>query len=267
MTAIAPIALPSSSSWSAAADSASCPSAQLNGACALLALLIQTQSTTENGGRIDIEWNKQQLDDLKQQLADAVQKAKDAASDSGFFGFLGDVFGTDIAQIAGAVAAVAAVVATGGAAVGPLIAIALSEALQVTAKFGPELGLPPEACLAIAVASVAVGFCGGAGGGQAIGDIASTARDVQLGAKLIGGTATIEGAVLHYTAAQFKADSLRYQADLVGYNAQSDASHLDIDDALDLLSRSLRTAQHETATVSEIVRADSDANLTINVRI
>ena len=228
--------------------------------------MVQSQTTTETGSKNDVELDFKKMEELKKQLADAIQQAKDAADNSGFFGFLGDIFGTDIAQIAGAVAAVAAVVATGGAAA-PLLAIAISEALQIAAKFGPELGLPPEACMALAITAVAVGFCGGGGGGQAIGTIANDAREVELVAKVVGGTATIEGAVLNYGAAQFKADSMHCQADSVMLNARSDATHLDIDDALDLLSRSLRVTQRETGTVSEIVKSNYDTNSAINSRI
>src|SRR5450432_3436280 len=89
------------SSWPGASNSSGSPPAQLSGACALLAILIQTQTTSQSGARTDIEWNAQRLDELKQQLADSIQKAKDAAEHSGFLGFLGDVFGSDIAQIAG----------------------------------------------------------------------------------------------------------------------------------------------------------------------
>lgn len=256
---------PSANPWLRSSSASECGSGQLSGACALLALLVHAQTNSQDAARTDIELNAQKLDQLKQQLADAIQKAKDAAHDSGFFGFLGDVFGTDIAQIAGAVAAVAAVVATGGAAA-PLIAIALSEALQVAAKYAPELGLPPEACLAIAVASVAVGFCAG-NGGQAAGTVANIGRDVEVVAKVTAGAATIQGAVFHYTAAQYEADNLRYQADTVGYDARSDTTNLDIDDALDLLSRALRIEQHETSTASEIARNNSDANTAISARI
>jgi hypothetical protein len=266
MLAIASSNAPSVDPWQSASSSADCSAAQLSGACALLAILVQAQATSQSGSRTDIELCAKKLDELKQQLADAIQKAKDAADDSGFFGFLGDVFGSDIAQIAGAVATIAAVVATGGAAA-PLIAIALSEALQLAAKVGPELGLSPELCLALGVASVAVGFCGGSGGGQALGSLADSARDVQFVAKITQGVGTVQGGVLHYVAGQYRADSLNCQADAVGINAKTDATNLDLDDALELLSRSLRTTQHETGTASEIIQNNSDTNTSICDRI
>lgn len=266
MPAVASSYTLSVSSWQSASDSTASPNAQLSSACALLAVLLQAQTTSQTSSRTDVELNAQQLDALKQQLADAIQKAKDAADDSGFFGFLGDIFGSDIAQIAGAVASIAAIVVTGGAAA-PLIAIALSEALQLAAKAGAELGFAPELCFALAVASVAVGFCGGSGGAQALGTLTSTARDVQLVAKITQGVGTIQGGILHYVAGQYHADCLNYQADATGISAQSEATNLDMDEALDLLARSLRTTQHQTGTVSEIIKNDSDANASICDRI
>jgi hypothetical protein len=264
MLTVASSSAPSVNLYPSAPDSTS--TARLSSACALLALLVEAQTTSQGSARTDVELNAQQLEALKQKLADAIQKAKDAADDSGFFGFLGDVFGSDIAQIAGAVASVAAIVATGGAAA-PLIAIALSEALQLAAKAGAELGLAPELCFALGVASVAVGFCGGTGGAQALGTLASSARDVQLVAKITQGVATIQNGVLHYIAGQYHADCLNYQADTTGFNAQSDATNMDMDDALDLLARSLRTTQREVGTTSEIIKNDSDANTSICDRI
>jgi len=163
----------------------------LSAACALLALMVQSQSNTQTGSKADAELDFKKMEELRKQLADAIQQAKDAANDSGFFGFLGDVFGSDVAQIAGAVAAVAAVVATGGAA-GPLILIALAEGLQAAAKLGPELGIDPKICMALGLASAAVGICTGAGSAQAFGEVADVARGVELGAHVAqaGSTAT-----------------------------------------------------------------------------
>ena len=149
----------------------------LGGACALLAVLLQSQHSTQCGAKTDIELGAQKLEALKQQLADAIQHANEAAEHSGFLGFLGDIFGSDIAQIAGAVAAIAATIGTAGAAA-PLLLVAASEALQVAAKVGAELGLDPKLCAALAIASVAVGVCSGAGAGRAASELTQVARYV-----------------------------------------------------------------------------------------
>jgi hypothetical protein len=242
-----------------------CAQANLSAACALLALMVQSQTTTETGSKNDVELDFKKMEELKKQLADAIQQAKDAANDSGFFGFLGDIFGSDIAQIAGAVAAVAAVVATGGAAAAPLLLMALSEGLQVAAKLGPELGIDPKICMALGLASVAVGMC--SGDAQAFGAVADAARGVKLGAQVVQGASTATGGVLHFVSSHYQAKSLGYQADATGYQAANDGASLDLDAALDMLQRALKTEQRETATVSAINQDNADTNVALSNRI
>src|SRR6187455_917413 len=77
---------------------------ELEGACALLALMLQSQCATQSGAKADVDIGFKKMEELKQQLADAIQHAREAAERSGFLGFLGKIFGSDIAKIAGAVA-------------------------------------------------------------------------------------------------------------------------------------------------------------------
>jgi hypothetical protein len=246
--------------------SSECAQANLSAACSLLVLMVQSQGTAQTGSKNDVELDFKKMEELKKQLADAIQQAKDAASDSGFFGFLGDIFGSDIAQIAGAVAAVAAVVATGGAA-GPLLLVALAEGLQAAAKLGPQLGIDPKICMALGVASVAVGLCTGTGEAQAFGAVADGARGVELGAHVAQGAATATGGALHFVSAHYQAKSLGYQADATGYQAANDTTSLDLDAALDLLQRALKTEQRETATVSAIAQDNANTNSALSTRI
>jgi len=266
MFAVANSGAPPVNPWPSAAPSSASPQAELSGACALLAILVQTQSTSQAGTKTDIELDAKKLDELKKQLADAIQHAQEAAEDSGFFGFLGDIFGSDIAQIAGAVAVIAATVASGGATA-PLLLIAVSEALQVGAKVGAELGLDPKLCIALSVASVAVGMGSGAGTIQATDALADGARKVELGARIVQGGATIAGGALHYTAAHYQAKQLNFQADAAGYHATSSVTQLSLDDAFATLERALRTEQREAGTVSKIVQNNSDTNTTLCDRI
>jgi hypothetical protein len=252
--------------WESAPISSDCSTSQLSGACALLAVLVHAQSTTQSAATTDIERGFAQLEELKKQLADSIQQAKDAADDAGFFGFLGDIFGSDIAQIAGAVAAVAATIATAGAA-SPLLLIAISEALQVAAKAGAELGLAPEICMALSIASVAVGFCSGVGAAQQTGKLADAARLISCGAKIIQGGATATGGALHYVAGHYQAKQLDAQADAAGYQAHDDATSLSLDDAFAQLQRALRNEDRETGTVSEILKNDAETNTSLCNRI
>jgi hypothetical protein len=257
---------PPTDPWQSAQPSSDSSQANLSAACQLLALMVQSQTTAQCGSKTDVELDFKKMEELKKQLADAIQQAKDAADNSGFFGFLGDIFGSDIAQIAGAVAAVAAVVATGGAA-GPIILVALAEGLQAAAKLGPELGIDPKICMALGLASTAIGLCTGTGEAQAAGELAKDAKYVELIANIAKGTATATGGVLHGVSGHYHAKELNFQADATGYRAANDVSTLDFDAALDLLERALKTEQRETATVSAITQNNADTNIALTNRI
>lgn len=243
-------------------------SVQLGDACALLALMIRSQSATQASAKNDVEIDFKKMQELKQQLIDAIQKAKEAADHSGFFGFLSNIFGSDVAQVAGAVAAIAAVVATGGAAA-PLILMAVSVALEEAAKAAPKLGLDPKLCVAISLASAAVGLCSGTGTDtvQATGIVATAGRDVQVGANIAHGGAAVAGGALGYVSGHYHAAQLSYQADATGYQAQRDATDMDFDAAIAQLQRSVHAEQNETRTASAVVKNDADTNAALCNRI
>jgi hypothetical protein len=242
------------------------PSTQLSDACALLALMVRSQTTAQSSSRTTVEVDAQKMQELKQQLNDAIQKAKEASDHSGFFGFLSSVFGSDVAQIAGAVAAIAATIATGGAA-GPLILMALSVALEETAKEGAKLGLDPKICMAIGLASAALGMVSGTGTAQAASSLATAAREVELGANIAQGGATAAAGALGYVAGHYRAEQLHFQADATGCQAQDDATNIDLDSAIALLQQSLHVEQRETTTTSAIIRNNTDANAALSDRI
>ncbi len=145
--------------------------------------------------------------------------------------------------------------------------MAISAGLQLAAKAAAELGLDPKLCLALSIASVAVGFCSGTGAGQAASSLSNVTHYVQVGAKIAEGGAAITGGVLHHAAAQYHADELNYQADAAGYHAKQTVTQLSIDDAFALLERALRGEQRETSTVSEIIQNNSDTNAALCSRI
>ncbi|MEO8902571.1 MAG: hypothetical protein ABI488_11285 [Polyangiaceae bacterium] len=262
----ATISPPAASPWQSTSSTSDSSQTNLSAACMLLALMVQSQTTAQCGSKTDVELDFKKMEELKKQLADAIQQAKDASEHSGFLGLLGDIFGSDIAEIAGAVAAVAAVVATGGAA-GPIVLLALAEGLQAAAKFGPELGIDPKICMALGLASAAIGLCTGTGEAQAVDALAKGARDVELVANVANGTATATGGVLHLAYSHYQAKMLDYQADATGYRSANDVTSLDLDAALDLLQRALKTEQRETATVSAIFQNDADTNVALTNRI
>jgi hypothetical protein len=238
----------------------------LSETCALLALMVKSQTASQATSKTDVEFDFKKLAELKQQLAEAIQRAKEASEHHGFFGFLSSVFGSDVAQIAGAVAAIAAVVATGGAAA-PLILMAVSVALEEGAKVGAKLGLDPKICMAISLCSAAIGLCSGGGSAQAASTLTTVAKDVKLGANVVKDAALVSGSALGAVAEHYHAAELRYQADATGYRAKDTATNMELDDAIALLQQALSTEQRETTTVSAIVRNNADANTGLSSRV
>jgi len=258
--------LPPTDPWQSASSASDASAPHLSAGCLLLALMVQSQTTKQQSSKTDVELDFNKLKELKKQLADALQQAKDAADHSGFLGFLGDIFGGEVAEIAGAVAAVAAVVATGGAA-GPVILLALAEGLQVAAKLGPELGLDPKICTALGLASTAIGLFTGTGEAQAAGALAKDAKYIELIANIAKGGATATGGVLHGISGHYKAKELDFQADAASYRAANDVTTLDFNGALDLLQRALKTEQREIGTISAVTQNNADTNIALTNRI
>src|SRR5882672_9603897 len=137
----------SSSVTDPSATSASCSG--LSPEERLLALVVYTQTTQLNGAKTEINLNAEQLEKLREQVKKALDDAREAKKDAGFWGGLAKIFGSDLATVAEAVAAVAAGVATGGAAAAILAVVAA--AATMAADHAKELGIPPEVAMAIAV--------------------------------------------------------------------------------------------------------------------
>ena len=97
--------------------------------------------------------------------------------------------------------------------------------------------------------------------------VADGARGVELGADKSLGAATATGGALHFVSAHYQAKSLSYQADATGYQAANDTTSFDLDAALDMLQRALKTEQRETATVSAINQDNSNTNTALSNRI
>ena len=252
--------------WTSITLSTDAAPGALSDTCALLALMVHSQAANQSGSKTDVQLDFEKMKELKQELADAIEKAKEAAQHSSFFGFLSKVFGSDIAQIAGAVAAIAAVVATGGAAA-PLILVAVSAALEEGAKLGPKLGIDPKICIAISLVGAAVGLCTGLGSAEAVGTLGTIAKGVKIGAECVEQSATATGAVLGYVSQHYDSRNLGFQADATGYQAEDDATRMELDSAIALLRQSLQTEQREISTVSAIIQNNSQANTAISGRI
>lgn len=242
----------------------------------MLALMVYTQLVQGESAQTSVKLNEQQLKDLRAQVREAIERAREANEDSGFWGDIGDVLGGDLASLAQVVAIAAACVATGGTAALVLGAIAIGSSLA--AKYADELGIPPNVAIGIgiagAVASVAAGNVGAAGGlaGTASGasqigsgaaqasKLTQAALQVRSAANLVGATAQAGGAIASTASGLHAADAVDHQATAQKARASSTLESMDIDEALDQLEKAVDRQMAACATAQEISTATQQSN-------
>jgi hypothetical protein len=168
----------------------------------VMALFAEANAVRGANAKQDIEINSDKLERLRADAQRAIEDAMEAEEDAGFWGSIADFFGGDVAKVAQAVAAAAAIVATGGAAT-PFVVAAI--ACAAAAEIGQAAGLDPKICLALSVASAALGLAGGGGG-------AGLAAGIRTGATVAGGTAEAIGGGASIAEGEYRADVLRANA-------------------------------------------------------
>lgn len=238
----------------------------------LLALMVYSQLAQCEGAETSVALNQNQLAELRRQVREALEEAKEANDDSGFWGDIGDVLGGDIATLAGMVAIAAAAVATGGVAAAALAAVAIG--CSLASKYGEELGLPPKVALCIGLvavaASIAAGNVGaaaqvsnaataGAGAAQAT-RLAQVAGDVAKVAKLVQPAATGAGAVANGVSGYYASEALQEQANARASDNDSELVSMNIDDAIALLGQAIERQASLLETGNRIVTANQNAD-------
>lgn len=222
----------------------------------VLALIVYNQSSRMSAAKTQVALNAEQLEKLREQVKQALDQAREAKQDHGFWAGLADFFGGDLASIASAVAAVAAVVATGGAAAAILAAVAAAATLA--ADHAEELGIPTEVAMVIAItASIAGLCCGEAQGLFKVGEVArGVAKDVKLAGNVAAGAFQIGGAGLGLAAANYERDAQYLQADARAAAGRQELVASDIDAALDDLTAAL-TRQNRAAQLTSGIQRQS----------
>ena len=168
----------------------------------VMMLLTECNSAKGANAKKEVDFNSEKLERLRAEIQRALEEAKAAEEDAGFWGAIADFFGGDLAKVAQVVASAAALVATGGAAT-PFIVAAI--ACAGAAEIGKAVGLDPKICMALSVAGAALGLCAGGAGAGPLSQVAAGATAVSGGAQAVGGGASIaEG--------QYRADVLRANA-------------------------------------------------------
>lgn len=231
---------------------------------ALLAAIIYSQCTQRTSAEIGIEVDYERLEELKRQIAEALEEARKAEEDSGFWGDIADFFSEDLATIAGAIAAAAAIVATGGTGA-PLVLAVIATGLEVGAKIGAELGLDPRLSMLMGLAGAALGLLAGNTG--KLGDIASLAGKVEGAARVVQGGAAVVGGVSGAVAQSYQSDALEARSRVSYARGREDDVYFRIDEAIARIRSALADQARAVAIASSVTRDAeiADRNVTANV--
>jgi hypothetical protein len=263
----------------------------------MLVVMVQNQMMQGEVAKSEIHLSADELKDLREQVRAALEEARKAEEDSGFFGFIGDLLGGDLATLAQVVAVAAAAIVTAGTAAIVLATIAI--ACTLASKYGKELGLPPGVAMglgiAAAVSMVAAGNVGGVAGattaasaapGAALGasvssgGIAATAtaaskvttlttwaRDVGYVAGIVAPAASGAGAAANTVSGYRRADAVDHDADARQAQLLKELVDMDIDQALEVFERTVDRQLSVLAQAQQVLDANQRGNQLIIERL
>ncbi len=256
---VSAISQSSSSAATSAVALQSGSSCGLSGEERLLALIVYTQSSRRDAAEDSVNLNFKEIEKLREDVKKAIEQAREAKEDEGFWSDLADFFGGDLANIATAIAAVAAVIATGGAAAAVLAVVA--SAAAIAADHAEELGIPPEVAMGIAIGASVVGLCCGDAQGlvKLSSKVQDVAKNVKTYASITAGVSKGIGAAASGVAGQYEGDAIEYRADALHAEGKQEIAATRIDEALDELASSL-DRQLGAAGVTRNIQQGSSAS-------
>jgi hypothetical protein len=216
----------------------------------LLALIVFTKLTQTESAKGSVDDSYEKLEDLKRQIHEATERAKEAQKHSGFFGAISNVLGGDIGAIAGLIASVAAVVVTGGAAAAVLAVVA--SAVSIASQHAKELGIPPEVAMGIAIVAAGAALCCGNASGliQVSEGVKKAAATIKLVASATSAVANAGAGGANMVKGVYDKDVKDAQADTRWSQGQRDLTNVDIDEAIKLVSDALAQSRTTTETLS-----------------
>jgi hypothetical protein len=217
----------------------------------LLALVVHTKLTQMESAKESVDASFEQLTKLREQVREAMDKAKEAQRHSGFFGAIAGVLNGDIGAIAGLLAATAAAILSGGTALAVLAVVA--SAVSLAAQHAEELGIPPEVAMGIGIIAAGAALCCGNTSGllQVSESLKKAANTVKLVASVTAGAANMGGGVASVAKGAYERTAANAQADARWAGGQQDLTNLDIDDAIQLMSKALDQRQAAIDTISD----------------
>jgi hypothetical protein len=225
----------------------------------LLALVMRTIHGQSDQATSRIEHANDMIERARAEAEAALRRAQEAEESAGLFGSLKQVLGSDIATIAGVVAATAVALSTGPGA--PAVLAIVAVGLSASSTVGSRLGLDPKVCALLgaggAVLGIAVGNFGSAG---TLAAVAQGARAVQAGATAASGGAMIaEG--------EYRGRALEARADQKAAEHTERGAHLDIDLAISVLEEAARDLQRARRATSEIQATQDEGHSAVIARI
>jgi hypothetical protein len=217
----------------------------------LLALVVFSKLTQMGSAKESVDASFEQLTKLRQQVQEALEKAKEAQHKSGFLGAISGVLNGDIGAIASLLAATAAVVLSGGTAAAVLAVIA--SAASIAAQHAEDLGIPPEVAMGIGIIAAGAALCcGDATGVLKMSDtVKNVASAIKLGAGVTAGAAKAGAAATSMVKGMYDQLAASAQADAREAGGLQDLTNLDIDDAI----RNLSTALDQQRAVVDVASA------------
>lgn len=214
---------------------------------ALLSMMIETHDAERKDGEQRVESGFDKLEDLRREMARALEAAHQAEKHSGFWGRVSGFLGGDVATAAQAVAAAAVIVGTGGAAAPAVLATA-ALVMSGAAKLGAEHGLDPKVCAALALAGAAAGF---AAGSVDPGAVSGVCAEVAQGASVTAGAATAGGGASSAVEGHYRAEALRAQAGAKSTEGQQGAELFELDRLYAALRSLVADDARATGTVAQ----------------
>jgi len=223
----------------AAAASLNFASASVSPEERMLALVVYSQAAQTNEAKTSIELSAEQLEKLREQIMKALDDARAAKKESGFWGGLSKILGSDLASLASAVAALAMVVGSGGAAA-PILAV-IATAASFAAEHAEDLGIPMEVAMAIAIAASVAALCVGDTKGlfKVSEQVKTVASDVKTCATAAAVTFKAEGALCGAAQAGYERAAKYADADARHSDGLTDLVNADMEGAFDRLSEAI----------------------------
>jgi hypothetical protein len=240
--------------------------------------MVKSQLVQGESAKVSVNLNQEQLKQLREQVKEALEEARDADGNSGFWGDIGDALGGDIGSLAEVVAVAAAVAASGGTAAIVLGAIAV--ACTLASKYADELGIPPKVAIGIGIAAAVSSVLSGnfaasgqvaaaAGASQAAAAVGNGAaqvskathvlREIAFAAKLTAAGANGTGAIANGVSAYYHSDALNHDADAHQVQSRETLTSMDIDAAVEVLSRSIDRQLSLSSATAQTLQANQQS--------